>query len=98
MRAAEHQRVHPGALQWLQVPLRQTEHLATAGNAALDEVDEAGAGHGGDLRCHVQRRTRPGTRREAMVAWVPITPIRPLRVAATARRTAGRITSMTGTS
>jgi hypothetical protein len=33
-----------------------------------------------------------------MVAWVPITPIRPVRVVATARRTAGRITSTTGTS
>ena len=32
-----------------------------------------------------------------MVAVVPITPTRPLRVAATARRTAGRITSTTGT-
>src|SRR6476620_1813529 len=34
---------------------------------------------------------------DAIVAAVPITPIRPLRVAVTARRTAGRITSMTGT-
>ena len=33
-----------------------------------------------------------------MVAWVPMTPIRPVRVVATARRTAGRITSTTGTS
>ena len=32
------------------------------------------------------------------VAMVPITPTRPVRVTATARRTAGRITSMTGTS
>ena len=32
-----------------------------------------------------------------IVAVVPITPTRPLRVAATARRTAGRITSTTGT-
>jgi hypothetical protein len=33
-----------------------------------------------------------------MVARVPMTPMRPLRVAATARRTAGKITSTTGTS
>ncbi len=32
-----------------------------------------------------------------MVAWVPITPICPVRVVATARRTAGRFTSTTGT-
>ena len=34
--------------------------------------------------------------REPTVACVPITPIRPLRVAATARRTAGWMTSTTG--
>ena len=33
-----------------------------------------------------------------MVADVPITPTSPVRVTATARRTAGRITSITGTS
>ena len=33
---------------------------------------------------------------EAIVARVPMTPIRPLRVVATARRTAGRTTSTTG--
>ena len=32
-----------------------------------------------------------------MVAAVPITPTRPLRVERTARRTAGRMTSTTGT-
>ena len=38
----------------------------------------------------------PRMARLVIVAFVPITPMRPLRVAATARRTAGRITSTTG--
>jgi hypothetical protein len=33
-----------------------------------------------------------------MVAWVPMTPTFPFRVAAVARRTAGSTTSTTGTS
>ena len=36
-------------MQRLQITLGQAEHLTTAGDPALDEVDEAGAGHRGDL-------------------------------------------------
>ncbi len=49
VRAPQHQRVDLGALQRLQVALGQSEHLPTAGDAALDEVDEARACHRGDL-------------------------------------------------
>ncbi len=49
MGAAQHQRVDVGALQRLEITLGQSEHLAAAGDAALDEIDEPRAGHRGDL-------------------------------------------------
>ena len=94
--AAEHQRVHLGLLQRFQVRAGQAEQRPAGGDAALDEVDELRAGGAGDADL---RGGGEGVlvRPLLMVARVPITPTRPLRVAATARRTAGRITSTTGT-
>ena len=46
--AAQHQRVHAGALQWLQITLCEAKHLPPAGDAALHEVDEPRTGHPGD--------------------------------------------------
>jgi hypothetical protein len=64
--------------------------LGAARDAGLDELDEARARPG------VQGDVRSGGERVA-VARVQITPIRPVRLAATARRVAGWITSTTGT-
>ena len=49
VRAAEHERVHLGPLQRLQVGLGQAEQRPAGGDAALDELDELRAGDAGDL-------------------------------------------------
>src|SRR4029453_19145395 len=97
VRAAEHERVHVGRRQRGQVGVGQAEHLPTPGVPALDEGDEPRAGGRRHLVVVGGAATRSWCAPLARVAAVPITPTRPFLVAATARRTAGRTTSTTGT-
>ena len=81
-----------------QQPLGQHVHLVAARLAPLDELDEARAGRAGELDARRRLRRRPAGRRpSAIVPTVPMTPTRPLRVAATSERTPGSMTPTTGT-
>jgi hypothetical protein len=96
VRAAQDEGVDLGVLQGREVVPGDLEQLLATGDPALDELDEPRA----RLRGHRDMRGRGEGVEIRPDVWVPsveITPTR-LRVALQRRRTAGRMTSTTGTS
>ena len=96
MGTAQDQRVDIGLLQGFQVLFRAGQQLRTAGDPASTKDTKRGQAAVCSSTCGAAANASSYAC-EVAVASVQITPTRPDRVAATARRAAGKITSTTGT-
>ena len=97
VRATQDQRVDAGNPQRVEVAPCAGEEFRAARDSRLDEANEPRAGDCVQLDLRSAAAKASSYAWELAVASVQITPTRPDRVAATARRAAGKITSTTGT-
>ena len=97
MRATEHERVDRRGAHRREEPLGQHVDLIGVDVAGLDELDEARARGARELDAGASPAAR-WYAPDAIVPTVPITPTRPVRVAAAAARTPGSTTPITGIS
>ena len=98
MGATEHEGVDVRRPQGGQEPLREHEDLVGIDVPGLDELDESRAGGTGQLDTGDEGGGGPLVAPDEIVPTVPMTPIRPVRVALAAARRPGSITPIKGTS